>query len=94
MAQEKGALSSAQKGKGKAEESKPTDGKKKAEEPKKDKDGKPIVNGLKGDEPEEGRQENRSLYHKEVAEIGTEELSEEDQTLKNELEMLVSRLKV
>ena len=53
MAQENGAPSAAEKGKGKADESKPTDGKRN-EDAKKDKDGKPIVNGTKGGEPEEG----------------------------------------
>ena len=54
MAKENGASTAAEKGKGKAVEEKPKDGQKKLEEPKKDKDGKPIVNGKKGDEPEEG----------------------------------------
>ncbi|KAI4161306.1 MAG: hypothetical protein LQ342_004973 [Letrouitia transgressa] len=74
MAKENQDLTAAEKGKGKASEGTAPDGKKK-EEPKKDKDGKPTINGKKGDEPED------------------EELSEEDQQLKNELEMLVSRLK-
>ncbi|KAL9102955.1 MAG: hypothetical protein Q9163_001942 [Psora crenata] len=73
MTQDDGTPSAAEKGKGKAEEPKPRDGRKK-DEFKKDKDGKPPLNGAKADEPEE------------------EELSEEDQNLKNELEMLVSRL--
>ena len=54
MAQENGAPSAAEKGKGKAEEGKPKDGQKKQEEVKQDKDGKPVANGAKGDEPEEG----------------------------------------
>ena len=53
MAKENGAPTAAEKGKGKAVEEKATDGKKK-EDVKKDKDGKPIVNGKKGDEPQEG----------------------------------------
>lgn len=69
MAQENGAPSAAQKGKGKAEEPKPTDGKKKADEPKKDKDGKPIINGLKGDEPEEGRKGTKGLCLRKLAEL-------------------------
>ncbi|KAF3767410.1 26S proteasome regulatory complex, non-ATPase subcomplex, Rpn1 subunit [Cryphonectria parasitica EP155] len=48
----------------------------KPEEVKKDKDGKPIANGKKEDEKDES----------------TEELSEEDQQLKSELDMLVERL--
>ena len=54
MAKENGAPIAAEKGKGKAVEEKPKNGQKKLEESKKDKDGKPIVNGKKGDEPEEG----------------------------------------
>ena len=54
MAKENGAPTAAEKGKGKAEEEKPTDKQKKVDDTKKDKDGKPIVNGTKGDEPEEG----------------------------------------
>ncbi|KAL9640300.1 MAG: hypothetical protein Q9164_000350 [Protoblastenia rupestris] len=73
MAQENGAPSAAEKGKGKAEEAKPRDGKK-SDEVKNDNDGKPLRNGAKGDTSED------------------EELSEEDQTLKSELEMLVARL--
>ncbi|KIN00311.1 hypothetical protein OIDMADRAFT_54909 [Oidiodendron maius Zn] len=60
------------KGKAKSVDADPS----KSEEPKKDKDGKPLVNGTK----EEGI-------------IGApEELSEEDQQLKSELDMLVERL--
>lgn len=54
MAKENGAPTAAEKGKGKATEEKPVDGQKKADSPKKDKDGKPIVNGTKGEEPQEG----------------------------------------
>ena len=54
MAQENGAPSAEEKGKGKAEEEKLHNGKK-PDEVKKDKDGKPVVNGTKGDELEEGR---------------------------------------
>jgi hypothetical protein len=54
MAKENGAPTAAEKGKGKAIEEKATDSHKKSEETKKDKDGKPIVNGTKGGEPEEG----------------------------------------
>ncbi|KAL9126444.1 MAG: hypothetical protein Q9217_004500 [Psora testacea] len=73
MGKENGHPSAAEKGKGKADDSKLKDGKK-TDPIKKDKNGKHIINGTQGDEPQE------------------EELSEEDQTLKNELEMLVSRL--
>ena len=54
MAKENGSPTSAEKGKGKATDHKPVDGQKKSDEIKKDKDGKPIVNGTKGDEPQEG----------------------------------------
>ncbi|KAL9136131.1 MAG: hypothetical protein Q9175_002662 [Cornicularia normoerica] len=73
MAKENGAPIATEKGKGKMEDEKPSDGPKKQDDTK-DKDGKPIANGKPGDEPLE------------------EELSEEDQILKNELEMLVARL--
>lgn len=53
MAKENQDLTAAEKGKGKASEGTAPDGKKK-EEPKKDKDGKPTINGKKGDEPEDG----------------------------------------
>ena len=54
MAKENGTPTAAEKGKGKAIDPKPIDGQKKPEEAKKDKDGKPIVNGAKGDEVQEG----------------------------------------
>lgn len=54
MAKENGAPTAAEKGKGKATDDKPGDTQKKSEETKRDKDGKPIVNGAKGDEPQEG----------------------------------------
>ncbi|MCJ1234457.1 proteasome regulatory particle base subunit [Varicellaria rhodocarpa] len=75
MAKANGELTAEQKGKGKMKESPASNGDKKSEEVKKDKDGKPLVNGKKGEESQE------------------EELSEEDQQLKGELEMLVERLK-
>ncbi|EPE08656.1 26s proteasome regulatory subunit rpn-1 [Ophiostoma piceae UAMH 11346] len=50
----------------------------KAQEAPKDKDGKPVANGKKDAEPEDS--------------FTAEELSEEDQQLKNELDMLVERL--
>lgn len=55
MAKENGEPTAAEKGKGKAEDEKPLDVSKKIEETKKDKDGKPIANGKKGDEPLEGK---------------------------------------
>lgn len=55
MAKENGELTAADKGKGKMKEDKPLDGDKKSEEVKKDKDGKPLVNGKKGEDPQEGK---------------------------------------
>ena len=54
MAKENGAPTAADKGKGKAEEESPADKQKKSDDTRKDKDGKPIANRIKGDEPEEG----------------------------------------
>ncbi len=54
MPKENGAPTAAEKGKSKASDEKPEDGQKKADEVKRDKDGKPVVNGKKGEEPEEG----------------------------------------
>lgn len=48
MAKENGTPTAADKGKGKMEDGK------KPDETKKDKDGKPTVNGKKGDEPQDG----------------------------------------
>ena len=56
MAKENGTPTAAEKGKGKATDEKPGNTQKKSEEAKKDKDGKPIINGTKGDEPQEGMQ--------------------------------------
>ncbi|PMD62919.1 putative 26S proteasome regulatory subunit rpn-1 [Hyaloscypha bicolor E] len=72
MAQDGEPPKSVDKGKGKAVDGEPG----KAEEVKKDKDGKPLVNG-KAEEVKIG---------------APEELSEEDQQLKSELDMLVERL--
>lgn len=55
MAKENGEPTAAEKGKGKAGDEKPSGDDKKIEQMKKDKDGKPIVNGKKGDEPQEGK---------------------------------------
>ena len=94
MAKENGQLTAAEKGKGKMEEDKPADEEKRSEELKKDKDGKPIMNGKKGDEPQEGIcLWPTKLIEADQCPVLTEELSEEDQQLKSELEMLVERLK-
>ncbi|MCJ1362601.1 proteasome regulatory particle base subunit [Acarospora aff. strigata] len=66
----------AEKGKGKVDDANDLKDDLKEGEVMKDKSGKPIVNGKKGDEPKQ------------------EELNEEDQQLKTELEMLVERLQV
>lgn len=55
MAKENGAPTAAEKGKGKIEDEKPSNGSKKQDDTKKDKDGKPIANGKPGEEPLEGR---------------------------------------
>ena len=54
MAKENGELTAAQKGKGKAEDSKLPNGDKSSDGAKKDEDSKPLVNGKKSDEPQEG----------------------------------------
>ncbi len=54
MTKENGAPTAAEKGKGKAMDDKPLDGQKQGDEAKKDKDGKPIANGTKEEEPQEG----------------------------------------
>ena len=54
MAKENGEPTAAEKGKGKAVDDQTINGDKKSEEVKKDKDGKPLVNGKKGQEPQEG----------------------------------------
>ena len=54
MAKENGAPSAAEKGKGKMEDEKPSSSPKKQDDTKKDKDGKPVVNGKPGDEPLDG----------------------------------------
>lgn len=77
------------KGKGKAVDGEPT----KPEEVKKDKDGKPIVNGKK-EEAVVGGTSNSCLPTSLANRVCAEELSEEDQQLKSELDMLVERLTV
>lgn len=54
---------------------------------KKKDDEKPVANGIKKDEPEELVQTVRKVTY-------SNKQSEEDQNLKNELELLVERLKV
>lgn len=61
MAKENGAPTAAEKGKGKMAENKSADSQK-PDEIKKDKDGKPIVKGKKGDEPEEGWLSTRAIW--------------------------------
>ena len=55
MAKEEKRPTATDKGKGKVQE-KPIKDSKDGGEVKKDKDGKPVVNGKKGDEPQEGKQ--------------------------------------
>lgn len=93
MAKENGTPTAAQKGKGTIENEKSSDGPKKQDETEKDKDGKPRVNGKPGEEPLEG-QSFYQVNRQNPADIAIEELNEEDQNLKNELEMLVTRLQV
>ena len=54
MAKANGELTAEHKGKGKMKEDAAQNGEKKMEESKKDKDGKPLVNGKKGEESQEG----------------------------------------
>lgn len=91
MAQDDQPTAAADKGKckGKAVENG------KPEEVKKDKDGKPIANGKKEDEKDECmRRRSRHRDRKLTPTAATEDLSEEDQQLKSELDMLVERLTV
>ena len=96
MAKENGGPTAEEKGKWKAVD-KSTDGDKKPQDVKKDKDGKPVPNGVDAKDLEipEGR---RLLPDAVKEETNTncviEELSEEDQQLKADLEMMVERLKV
>lgn len=54
MAKEESKPIAAEKGKGKATDEKPVDGEEKKDGAKAGADGKPLVNGKKGDEPQEG----------------------------------------
>jgi 26S proteasome regulatory subunit N1 len=83
----------AEKGKGKADDVRELNGDK-----KETKESKPPVNGKKDEEQKNGTEplylpSNSSCL--ELMDLGmAEDLSEEDQQLKNELEMLVERLQV
>lgn len=96
MSKENGTPSAAEKGKGKIEDDKSADASKKVDETRKDKDGKPVVNGKKGEEPQDGTCHTCGFVPQSTDYVlsSVEELNEEDQQLKTELEMLVSRLKV
>lgn len=92
MAQDSETPKSIDKGKGKAVDGEVVKGK----EVKKDKDGKPLVNG-KEDEPAVGgmfKCSQGSLNFLLTVVVASEDLSEEDQQLKSELDMLVERLTV
>ena len=54
MAKANGELTAEQKGKERMKENSGPNGEKKSEEVKKDKDGKPLTNGKKGEESQEG----------------------------------------
>ena len=87
MAQDSETPTAADKGKGKAVE--------KPEDAKKDKE--PVINGKKDDDKDECSFATMSMVWVSRANsliAATEELSEEDQQLKNELDMLVERLTV
>lgn len=95
MAQDGEQPKAVDKGKGKAvdgESNKAVDG-------KKDKDGKPLVNGKTDGKSEEGviggkAECNGLALGRTNIDAAAEELNEEDQQLKSELDMLVERLTV
>lgn len=91
MAQDSEPPKSVDKGKGKAVEGEAS----KNKDVKKDKDGKPLVNG-KVEEPVVGGMLKlyRHDQHHTDHFVAGEDLSEEDQQLKSELDMLVERLSV
>ena len=64
MSKENEAPSAAEKGKGKMDDDKSLDTGKKVDDRKKDKDGKPLGKGDKGDEPQEGLK--LAIFQKEV----------------------------
>lgn len=84
MAQDSDAPKPLDKGKGKAVDE--------------SKDEKPIVNGKKEEDKKDGRLRRACLSDQfvanQAAEVADEELNEEDQQLKNELDMMVERLTV
>ena len=61
MAKENGEPTAAEKGKGKAVDEKTVNGDKKSGDVKTDKDGLPILNGKKGEDPKEGMVNLRQL---------------------------------
>lgn len=92
MAQEHEEHKPADKGKGKAVDPKVQDG-------PKDKDGKSVANGKKDEKPSDsewhcGLPSGQMIFLLTRICRAAEELSEEDQQLKNELDMLVERLSV
>ncbi|KAI9891335.1 MAG: proteasome regulatory particle base subunit [Vezdaea aestivalis] len=98
MAKDEKRPAPADKGKGKSPESILPNGTSE-EEIQKDKDGKPIVNGKKEEEPKEGKASllTNSYFNESIRDTADrvnllEELSEEDQQLKNDLDMLAERL--
>lgn len=100
--------SSSDKGKEKVDDIRELNGEKKEDKSKTDKDGKPTTNGKKDDDLKEGKEAspsrtNSTPKHPPTRKRGpkdttnllaVEELNEEDQQLKNDLEMLVERLQV
>ena len=90
MAQDGEPSKSVDKGKGKAVDGEPS----KAEEVKKDRDGKPLVNGKQEDGVIGGRDDSLAWRNSAKKRAAPEDLSEEDQQLKSELDMLVERLTV
>jgi len=91
MAQDGEPPKSVDKGKGKAVDGESGN----SEEVKKDKDGKPLVNGKPEDGVIGGQAPTSDLQGLLLINYSaTEELSEEDQQLKSELDMLVERLTV
>lgn len=61
MAKENGEPTAAEKGKGKAVEEKTVNGDQKGGDVKTDKDGLPIANGKKGEDPKEGMATSHQL---------------------------------
>ncbi|KAL8780332.1 MAG: hypothetical protein Q9203_000784 [Teloschistes exilis] len=80
MANENGEPTAAEKGKGKMVEKDAPDGKK-SDEVMKDKDGKPLVNGKKGDEPQEEELSEEDQQLKTELEMLVSRLKESDSSL-------------